>query len=434
MSSGAAVLGLGLGGAAVALFVTSRSSNKAVSSTSSPRKPIAIVSLPAEQFRAAIRGPVWTPVTPTDIQTLLRTACGCVDARPLLADEDLAHCVWAAHWGSLAYPERAVAGDHPSVAEAVGAVKAAVKAARDGECANLSEPELDTELEPPHPGMPKLGDAAEPELAKLELELIEGFEFSPTPLGSGAPSPPPISLPSQQSALGQSTPTFEATKLPAKSIPTQTVATPVDVAALTRITPTPGYLYQVRAHDHFMGDGGVLARALHQAVLDAAQSKHWPADKAQAHANALAADAKARLAYLTIIQCGPWNDAMYATWGYGPADLPAAHGRAIRLMPRHDRVSDRLAAGQPPIRTLDRGTPSDKGSGSATGAGDQYELLWLPPLRSDALLDPTRVRQVVTEGLMWADGSSKYDPPPSIQALGIANAPAGPWGCTGVAA
>src|SRR5690606_28780263 len=86
------------------------------------------------------------------------------------------------------------------------------------------------------------------------------------------------------------------------------------------------------------------------------------------------------------------------------------------------------------IRTLDRGLPADKGTGAATGAGDMPELLWLAPLRSDALLDANRLRQVVAEGLVWADGSSKINPPPAVQELGIENAPAGPWGCKGVAA
>jgi len=165
--------------------------------------------------------------------------------------------------------------------------------------------------------------------------------------------------------------------------------------------------------------------------LVAAQSKGWSTDKAQSRAAALAADAKARVAYLDIIQCGAWNDALYGTWGYGKSAMPSSHGRAIRLVPRHDRVYDRLIDGQAPIRTIALGVPADKGTGSATGIGDAYELLWLPPLRVDALLDVNRSRQVVADGLVWADGSSKYSPPPSVQALGILHAPSGPWGCDG---
>ena len=180
-----------------------------------------------------------------------------------------------------------------------------------------------------------------------------------------------------------------------------------------------------------MGDEGLVARALFRATLEAAEAKGWSITKAQSRAYALAADGKARVAYLNILQCSAWNDALYATWGYGKHAMPSAHGRAIRLVAQHDRVYDRLADGQSPIRTLDRGSPRDKGTGSATGAGDTYELLWFPPLRSDAILDIARARQVIADGLAWPDGSSKYNPPPSVQALGIENAPPGPWGCAG---
>lgn len=204
--------------------------------------------------------------------------------------------------------------------------------------------------------------------------------------------------------------------------------------ALTSELPMAGRFYLVQRGDRFLGDDGIIAMALYQAVLQAARSKGWSDAKAASRAQVLAADGKARMAYLNIIQCSPWNDALYGTWGYGRYAVPSAHGRAIRLVAHHDRIYDRLVDGQTPIRTLDLGRPADKGTGSATGAGDSYELLWLPPLRSDALLDSRRARQVVADGLVWPDGSTKYNPPPSVQALGVANAPPGPWGCMGAAA
>ena len=204
--------------------------------------------------------------------------------------------------------------------------------------------------------------------------------------------------------------------------------------ALASELPLVGRFYQVLRADSFLGGDGLIAQALYQATLRAALDKGWSNAKASTRAQVLASDGKARLAYLNIIQCSPWNDALYGTWGYGKHALPSAHGRAIRMIAQHDRVYDRLADGQAPIRTLDRGTPKDKGKGTATGAGESYELLWLPPLRSDALLDSRRARQVVADGLVWADGSTKYNPPPSVQALGVDNAPPGPWGCVRAAA
>ncbi len=424
MSAAGVMLGLGLGGAALALFMARRSMKSSSSSSATAEE------LAPTGHREPITSAIWTPQTPTDVQDLLRTACSCVDAASRLEDEELALCIWAAHWPSVPFPEGVIDGDHPSVQEALDGVRASVKAARDGQCQQL--PEFEDESD----------DAADS--PSDEGEGLPDIELDP-PAEPGPP--PPILGTTNLPTFGPVTtnlPTFEpaTTNLPTfepatTNLPTfelDTVRVPIDMPALTRAAPTPGYFYQVRPGDRFMGDDGVIARALHQAVIHAARAKGWSEARMFAHATALAADIKARLAYLSIVQCGPWNDAMYGTWGYAAEDVPAAHGRAIRLIARHDRVYDRLVDGQAPIRTLDRSTPADKGTGMATGAGDMLELLWLPPLRSDALLDANRSRQVVAEGLVWADNSSKYNPPPSVVALGITNAPTGPWGCTEAAA
>lgn len=405
MSAAAFMLGLGLGGVALALVLARQSSKDTLAQSD---------AAPTES-RDPITGAIWTPQTPQHVDDLLQTACGCVDAAPHLEDEDLALCVWRTYWRTTDYPAQSLAGDHPSVQQALDAVRLAVQAAREGQCERL----------PPI----MLADEAlvEDEIVKDaivhdEVAFDQAIEEAPSFTGGTYERGPSLSNLSQTAA---------------SSLPTIQVVLnhpPIDMAALTRAVPTPGYFYQVVAAERFLGDDGILARALYQAVLDAAKAKGWSTTKAKARAAALAADVKARVTYLSIVQCGPWNDAMYGTWGYSDQDLPAAHGRAIRLIARHDRVYERLADGQAPIRTLDRGAPADKGKGTATGAGDMPELLWLPALRSDALLDANRSRQVVAEGLVWADGSSKYNPPPAVQELGIENAPAGPWGCKGLAA
>lgn len=415
MSAAAFMLGLGLGGVALALVLARRSSKE----TPTNEEAAAL-----SESRAPITTALWTPQTPQDVGELLRTACDCVDAAPHLEDEDLVLCVWRAHWQLTDYPGQAIAGDHASVQEALDAVRAAVQAAREGQCERM----------PPLLSVDDLIDDVIDEQPHAEADDDRGALATMTMSGGHLASATNNFAPLTTSATGNFSPLTTSSTGSTQKIEVAVTHAPIDMVALTRAIPTPGYFYQAIEGERFLGDDGILARALYQAVLDAAKAKGWSTNKAQARAAALAADVKARVAYLSIVQCGPWNDAMYGTWGYGEHDLAAAHGRAIRLIARHDRVYDRLAEGQAPIRTLDRGVPSDKGKGTATGAGDMPELLWLPPLRSDALLDANRSRQVVAEGLVWADGSSKYNPPPAVQELGIENAPAGPWGCKGIAA
>src|SRR5690606_37994251 len=121
------MLGLGLGGVALALVLARRSSK-------STKVEPASGDAAATESRAPITDAIWTPQTPEDVQDLLRTACECVDAAPLLEDDDLGLCVWQAHWAAVEHPERSIDGDHPSVQEALDAVRAAIQAARDGQC------------------------------------------------------------------------------------------------------------------------------------------------------------------------------------------------------------------------------------------------------------------------------------------------------------
>ena len=371
MSAVGVVFGLGISGVALALMLAKRA-------TKSKSLPKGEPDSSGGSSREPITTPLWTPETPKDLEVVLVAACRCVAKTPELSDGLLLECIWRNHWRGVPFPAEPVAGDHASVEEALEVARRVLAAARSGKCDD-DLPGVD-----PAPIPRPLDPEPKPEPKPDEGEFIE--------------------------------------------------PEPVDMGALSRQDPTPGFFYQVRKDDQFMGDHGIVAQALYRAVLIAAQTKGWSPTKAQSRAAALSADAKARVAYFNIIQCSPWNDALYGTWGYGKHAMPAPHGRAIRLVAKHDRVYDRLADGQTPIRTLDFGAPADKGTGSATGAGDSYELLWLPPLRADALLDVNRQRQVVADGLVWPGGLSKYNPPLAVQALGILHAPPGPWGCEGVAA
>jgi hypothetical protein len=372
------VFGLGLSSVALGLLIASRSAkkSKALPSNNDGGADSASGGRETVPQREPLKEPVWTPQTPAEVEEVLKVACRCVFGAPQLSDDMLAECIWRNKWRGTPYPGASVDGDHPSVAEALAVVHLSVEAARGGECE--AYPELDPQYEGDDHG------SVEPDEDDGDSKTIEPKA--------------------------------------------------VDMNALTRLDPTPGSFYQVREGDSFLGDQGIVAQALYRAVIVAAQAKGWSKAKAQSRAVALAADAKARVAYLHVIQCSPWNDALYGTWGYGKHAMPAPHGRAIRLVPKHDRVYDRLADGQSPIRTLDWGAPADKGTGSATGAGDAYELLWLPPLRSDALLDVNRQQQVVADGLVWPGGLTKYNPPLSVLMLAIVNVPPPPWGCEGIGA
>ena len=394
MSGVGLALGLGAGAVVVGLVVANRKKpSKAAPSDTTDTTPAEdsssiepeLPNLRPSQTREPITTPLWVPQTAEDLEALLSIMCRCLDASPGVSDDVLAKCTWVTHW-RLPNPGQPIEGDHPTVKQALESLHFAVVAARQGMCDRL----------------PDRDDAP---------IITDPVIIDPVP----ADGPEHGELPDVEPDT------------PVEPGPTPSVS--IDMAALTRYDPTPGYFYQVRQGDTFLGDLGIVRQALYRATLAAAQSKGWSVDKAQSRAAALAADAKARVAYLNVIQCAAWNDALYGTWGYGKSAMPSSHGRAIRLIAKHDRVYDRLADGQSPVRTIALGVPADKGTGSATGIGSAYELLWLPPLRADALLDVNRVKQVVADGMIWPDGSSKYNPPPAVQALGIEHVPAGTWGC-----
>lgn len=125
-------------------------------------------------------------------------------------------------------------------------------------------------------------------------------------------------------------------------------------------SPTPGSFYRVQRGDDLLGDGGIAARALCTAVLDAAQRRGRAPEKAQGRAERLASDPRAQATYADLIQRGAWN---------------GQHG-------------DELVEGA---------------------------LLWLPPLHRVRLLDRSRQRRVSADPEPWPDGSSKLEPPPMVR-------------------
>jgi hypothetical protein len=219
MSSGAVLLGLGLAGAALALYLAHHSSKQAAS-----RKSINVPPATAVALRQPIVGAVPTAQTAAEIEALLRTAWGCVDARPLLDDVDVAHCVWKTHWPALEYPERAVPGDHASVGEALASVRAAVVAARAYQRANLPAPDV-------------AEASGEPTREEQRLESERSVEPDPMP---AVPAAPPMFPLTTQTALVPSKPDFWATM--SSPLSDATAKIPVDLLARTSKQPTPGDL------------------------------------------------------------------------------------------------------------------------------------------------------------------------------------------------
>jgi hypothetical protein len=205
-----------------------------------------------------------------------------------------------------------------------------------------------------------------------------------------------------------------------------------DIRPWIDVVPSPGHFYQVRAGDEFLGDKGIVARALFRATYEAALAVGDLEQVARSKAAAVASDNENRIAYLMAIQQCEWNAKLYATYGWGPAAWATACGLAIRLLPKHQAVYDRISRGLAPTRLMSLGTPADQGKGNRTGSGDFYELLWLPALDGTALLDTLRQVQVVVDGPKWPDGSPMTLPPPGVQALGIEGVPQTDidWRCT----
>lgn len=192
--------------------------------------------------------------------------------------------------------------------------------------------------------------------------------------------------------------------------------------------PKDGRIFQVTSGWQFLGTGA--KRVAFNAITDAAYRA--AIEHGQTHAQALefASDrghtGSNRMAYFQAIQCDPFNDALYGTYGYGPQAMPASSGRAIRMLPQHADNRTRMLNGEQLIRSIRLRTPNDQGKGNGTAAGGapsgHFEALWLPEIDREHLWTTGQIRV------------SKSGPPKVIKDLGWANR-SGPlpgnivWGC-----
>jgi len=171
-------------------------------------------------------------------------------------------------------------------------------------------------------------------------------------------------------------------------------------------------------------------------------------DEATAFAKEVAGNGSRRIQYLELIECGPYNDAVHATWGYAVGakygqEHVAPTGRVIRLVKYHPDNRKRIQQGLPPMRNIELGDPSwpkqdppREAFWQWDEAKQAFEYLWLPKLDYDALwnelriaVDPEPWEGAVEEEVL----RSKIFPPPVITNLGLANVPTGmTWGCPGL--
>ncbi len=221
--------------------------------------------------------------------------------------------------------------------------------------------------------------------------------------------------------------------------------TPVDLDPWLNEDPTwplPGSFYQVVSGDIFLGENpgtshSIVYSTLLSAAYHTAKTVGGATDnEAKDFAQHVAFNEGLRLDYYTLILCSPWNDALYATYGYGAAigSFDSPMNRAIRLMPSHPDNITRIRAGLPPSRNISMGNASSPGDGSGKPVDSgkrNLELLWLPAINLQTLWE-SGGDMITTEGMDWDDGTTMLMPPPIVADLGADNVPKGTWGCTGL--
>lgn len=214
--------------------------------------------------------------------------------------------------------------------------------------------------------------------------------------------------------------------------------------------PTPGTLLQVRYGDRLLGTflpnksgndaEGQALRSIAYATLLTAGYMAAKEIGGLSHEDALkfAADVgndpQNRVEYVQLIQCSPWNDALYTTYGFGPQSWESPAGRALRFLPQHYDNRSRLVQGLSPKRNMSLGTPADKKSGNGYGVDQNqhnFAYIWLPKINLQILWDSGGT-EITTQGITWEDGSNGIMPPPIVLDYGVENVPkAVSWGCLG---
>lgn len=217
---------------------------------------------------------------------------------------------------------------------------------------------------------------------------------------------------------------------------------PDEIDDIIKPIPVPGYFYQVRKGDIFLGtkvtDGSAglsicyfaLRRVLHDAAmvfLEITDDQAWQlVNNKQAPLGArIRSEKNALRPMLDHILCSWMNDGAYASWKYGPTNVPGPHGRAIGLVPQHAPNQSRLRAGEPMARNVRWGKPDQKLTGAAFGVNEswrEYPFLWIPSVNLErfwASANGSGPLELTAADESWRDGASKASPPSWVQELGI---------------
>jgi hypothetical protein len=165
--------------------------------------------------------------------------------------------------------------------------------------------------------------------------------------------------------------------------------------------PQPGTFHQV----YFQGEhnsGHTLKHIAQKAIAQAVMLLTDDAELAQAMSD----DPEIWGAYRALIDCSPWNHALFAVrHGSGPSGYDSPTGEQVSLAPLHDDVRAALAAGRSPRRAI-TGPSTHKGGG-------HFAYPWLPPVDGGALLEGV----VRIPSKLWDSGDIRLMPPPEVLAL-----------------
>ncbi|MDP3910852.1 MAG: hypothetical protein Q8Q14_10730, partial [Gemmatimonadales bacterium] len=130
-----------------------------------------------------------------------------------------------------------------------------------------------------------------------------------------------------------------------------------------------------------------------------------------------------RIALLRLIECSPYNDAVYGVKLSENAfkqRFRSDQPYGISGNPQHHDNLMRMKQGLPVRRAAQRNSMS--GHETVPGGG-RHAAMWIPLLAQGIeVVGPSAV-------LAWQDGTSGINPPPEILDLGIENVPPGEYGC-----
>lgn len=194
---------------------------------------------------------------------------------------------------------------------------------------------------------------------------------------------------------------------------------PVDLAPLTDPSnyPTPGRFHQIGGEN----SGTTLKKIARLALTTAYFKLLGDFDEADLRARRSAS----WRAYRDLINCAPWNHALYGSKNQpGPYYYDTPHGDHISMYPVHGRIRQALEQGEMLVRLVDEEDPKSP-------AGGVHAFIWLPPLDLDALAED----EILVSREYWYTGDSMIMPPPEVVTFDVDGIPESrQWGCLGFAA